>query len=443
MTRQAPVWRPALATLVALAALIAPLAAPLAQAPSRDTLTLASMQRAAIARDPRQQQIELQRRRTSLRLESIAAERLPSLSAQGQAQYQSDVTSIPLRQPGVSVPTPPHDTWDARVEAQEPLYDPSRAPRRAVERAQLAQNEATLRSTVYPLRKQVNQAFFGAALLQARADELATAIASIDAQLSVAEARVAAGTALPSESAALRAELLRRRQDADGVSADRQAALAVLAQLTGERIGEEDAIAIPDLAAEVAAVRAASESPRGRPEFEQFERSRDLLEAQEGVVAARTRPRLSAFARAGYGKPGLDFLQNRFDSYWLGGVQVQWAPWTWGTTARERETIALQREIVRTEEAAFAEAVRRSVASDLATMDRLERALATDDEIIALRERVAREARVRFGEGVLTSADWVNRQNEVLDARLARATHRVQLAQARAHYLTTLGIEVR
>ena len=32
---------------------------------------------------------------------------------------------------------------------------------------------------------------------------------------------------------------------------------------------------------------------------------------------------------------------------------------------------------------------------------------------------------------------------DVLAARLARTTHRVELAQARAHLLTTLGIEVR
>ena len=124
-------------------------------------------------------------------------------------------------------------------------------------------------------------------------------------------------------------------------------------------------------------------------------------------------------------------------------MQLEWTPWNWGTTAREREVLAIQQQVVATEEAAFAERVRRTTAGDLATIDRLERALASDDTIIALRERILRETRLRFTEGVVTSAEWVDRQTDALAARLARATHRVELAQARARFLTSVGIEVR
>ena len=73
----------------------------------------------------------------------------------------------------------------------------------------------------------------------------------------------------------------------------------------------------------------------------------------------------------------------------------------------------------------------------------LERELASDDEIIALRERIAAEARARYAEAVITSAEFVDRETDVLAARLTRSTHRVELAQARARFLTTLGIETR
>jgi len=44
---------------------------------------------------------------------------------------------------------------------------------------------------------------------------------------------------------------------------------------------------------------------------------------------------------------------------------------------------------------------------------------------------------------VITAAEYIDRETDLLNARIARATHRVQLAQARATYLTTLGLEVR
>ena len=48
----------------------------------------------------------------------------------------------------------------------------------------------------------------------------------------------------------------------------------------------------------------------------------------------------------------------------------------------------------------------------------------------------------KLREGVVTAAESVDRDSDVLSARLARIQHRVQLAQARANLLTTLGVEV-
>jgi outer membrane protein TolC len=146
--------------------------------------------------------------------------------------------------------------------------------------------------------------------------------------------------------------------------------------------------------------------------------------------------------RAGLGRPGLNPLGDEFGGYWLAGLQLDWSPWDWGRAGRERQALAIQQEIVATEEAAFTQAIRRGAVRDLATVDRLERALEADDAIIALRDGVLRETRLRFGEGVVTSAEFVDRETEALAARLARATHRVELAQARARFLTLVGVEV-
>ena len=38
-------------------------------------------------------------------------------------------------------------------------------------------------------------------------------------------------------------------------------------------------------------------------------------------------------------KAATKMLSDEFDAYWLAGLQVQWAPWTWGRTRREREVL--------------------------------------------------------------------------------------------------------
>lgn len=410
---------------------------------STDSLRLESLRVASMSSDPRASQIELLATQSLLRLRNIGADLRPALSVDGLAQYQSAVAGLDVTLPGVSLPTPKKDTYDARVGAQQRLYDPTIGPRRSVERAQLAESQARVRSALYLLTESVNAAYFTALRSQTAITQLETTLTDLEAQLSVADARVREGTALPSESNALKAELLRRRQAVAEQHAARKAALAILSDLSGRPIDSLAPLSSPDLTADANAARSGLAALRARPEYEQFARSRDVLEQSANVRAAQDKPRVVAFGRAGYGRPGLNPLANKFDTYWLGGIQLQWTPWTWGTTSRERQLASLQQQIVSTEEQAFTRQLERAVEQDIASIDRLQSSLSDDERIIALREDILAETRRRYRESVITSAEFVDRQTDVLSARLGRALHRVELAQAQAHLLTTLGVEVR
>lgn len=407
-----------------------------------DSLRLGELQAAAEQHDPRARQVAIRESQSALRLRSIAAERLPIVTGSALAQHQSVVTEFPAV-PGRQGPSLLHDTYDANVNLAEPILDPTRAARVAAERAQLARARADVATALYALRQQVNASFFTAAALSARHDAVAAAIVDLEAQAKVVDARVRHGTALRGELSAVRAELLRRRQDDAQLVADRDAALRVLADLTGVTLAPGAPIALPALERSVAESRARRDSVADRPELERFERMRDVLSRQADVVGAETKPRVSAFVRGGVGRPGLNMLSTRAESYWLGGVQVQWNPLDRGRSAREREVLALERDAMSADAAAFRDALRRQTESDVATLDRLERVLDSDDEIVALREQIVREATSRFRESTITAAEYVDRQTDLLTARITRGLHRVELAQARADYLTTLGLQVR
>ena len=431
----------ALAALAVLAATIAAAQQPASQ--PRDSTRLSTLQQQAAASDPRQRQFQLSSSASALRVENIDAERLPALSVNGQAQYQSAVTSIKVPIPGISIPTPPHDTYDARLNAQQSLIDPTIAPRRSAERAQLAETQAGLRVTLYSLRQEVNDAFFAALLLQERDAQLALTIAGLGARLRETATRLREGTALPGDTAAIAATILQREQDLAQARAERGAALARLSELVRRPLGDSAALMLPDLASAVAQARAKPvDSLRGRPEFAQFEATRARLQSQEAIQSAQERPRISAFGRVGYGRPGLDALSTDFQSYWLAGVQLQWSPWTWGSTRRDREAIELQRQIATTNERAFANGLDRGVQQLIATMTRLDTAIALDARIVALRTDIERESAAKLREGAITASEYVDRNTDLLAARLASAQHRVELAQAQANYLTTLGLEI-
>ena len=427
-------------TIGALACLA--LLTPAAHAQIRtDSLRLSTLRGELTKYEPRTAQLDMLAEQSALRLKNISNDLKPSLSIDGLAQYQSDVPAIGANLPGVSFPTPPKDTYDSRLNAQQRIYDPSLNARRSVERAQLAESQARVRTAIYSLNESLNSAFFTALRSQEAIAELETTITDLQAQLDVAEKRVKAGTALPSESAILRAEILRRRQSVAEQAAAKRASLAILSDLTGP-VDTLAPLARPTLDTTVKKLRA-NPYIRARPEYEQFARSEDVFEQIAKSARTRDLPRISAFARVGYGRPGLKFLSDKFDSYWLGGIQFEWTPWSWGQSARERRIAVLQKRIVESEELAFSMQLHRSIEQDLATIDRLEASMADDERIIALRENILTETRSRYRESVITSAEYIDRQTDVLAARLARAIHSVELSQAQAHLLTTLGAEIR
>ena len=418
----------------------------LAQTPAagREPLQLGALQRSAREADARTRELDLLAQQTDLRLRNIDVERWPSVNALGQSQYQSDVPKSPITGPdGQPLFGAPKFTYDASLRVDQRLYDAAIQPRRDLVRADLAESQARVRTALFALRQEVNDAFFAAALLQEQLGTLTATLDDLDKRLQETTTRVREGAALPGDAAAIEATLLQQRQQAEALRSARRAALARLAMLTDRSIAADAVTALPEMADRLAQVRTTLSSQRGRPEYEQFDRARDRTATQQAVTKATDRPQVLAFGRAGFGRPGLNFISDQPEGYALAGVQLQWKAWNWGTSDREREAIALQQRIVSAEEAAFTSGLRRAIESDLATIDQLEASLPADERIVSLRESIDRTARVRLGEGVITASEYLDRRTEWLTAQFDRARHRVELAQARARVLTTLGLEVQ
>jgi outer membrane protein TolC len=298
-------------------------------ATAQDTLRLPALQSAAIRQDPRLRQLELQEAQTALRLRTLAAERLPQLSASGEATQQSEVAALPLNIPNAEVPQPPKDRIEAALNATLLLYEGGALEaRRAAERAQLAAARAEIAAALFPLRSEVSRFYFGALLYQESAREVAALIEDLEARLAVVRSQVGAGAALPGDTAALRAEMLRAEQQRDEFAAERRASLAVLEELTGRAISDEDVLSLPELANEPG--DAAPAEVRAHPQYAVFAARRESLDRQAAVIRARSRPQASAFGKLAYGRPGLQQFSDELHEYWLAGVRVQWSAWDWG-----------------------------------------------------------------------------------------------------------------
>jgi outer membrane protein TolC len=429
---------------LALATLALTLVGPPAHA--QDTLSVEWLQEAALRSDSRADQRALLRAATDLRLAVIGADRLPQLELNGQGTHQSDVTRPTFGVPGVTVPEFPKDRWQTTLDVEQRLYDGGDvARRRELEEARHAESQAALDVALYELRSDVNSAFFSAFLFEKRSAEYDALVADLDARLAAVRARVEAGTALGRDAAEIEAERVRAGLQRDEARASRRAALAILADLVGKPVDTTAVLVLPSdepertQPAELAAVAAL----RRRPEFDQLRQSRARLDREIAYTSTENRPRVFAFGQAGVGLPGLDQFRQSSDAFYQAGLKVEWRPWTWRSAGRKAAAYRLQQDIVATEEKALGRRLARAVVTDLEDIGRLKSALADDERIVALRTEVERQARAQYDEGAITTPDYVESRTDVLEARLTLERHRVELAQARSRYLTTLGITPR
>jgi outer membrane protein TolC len=412
----------------------------------QDTLHLARLQQAAIRSDPRVGQFDLLRSATALRLAVLGSERLPQIGVNGSGSHQSDIIKPSFGIPGATIPDLPRDRWQTTLDVEQILYDGGDIRRRQnLERAREAELAAAVDVALYGLHSEVNAAFFSAFLLQQRAAEYDALLIDLDARLAAVRARVNAGTALGRDAAEVEAELVRAGLQRDEAQAARRASLTILADLVGQPIDTTAVLVLPSQEPE----KTQSLDPsalaqlRLRPEFERLRQSRVRLEREAALAGAENLPRLYAFGQAGVGRPGLDQFRTTSDGFWQAGIRLEWRPWTWRSAGRNVAALQLQQRVLETEEQALARSFGRAVASDLEEISRLRAALREDERVVTLRAQIERQARVQHDEGAITTADYVESRTDVLEARLTLQRHRVELAQARAAYLTTLGLVPR
>ncbi|HVZ47971.1 MAG TPA: TolC family protein, partial [Gemmatimonadaceae bacterium] len=227
--------------------------------------------------------------------------------------------------------------------------------------------------------------------------------------------------------------------------AARRATLANLRRLTGVTIADGDTLVLPDWSARLRGLDAGGDAAalRARPEFQQLALSRARLDRERRLAGVENRPRVVAFAEGGYGRPGLNQFKADPAGYWQAGVKVEWQPFTWGSAGRNDELSVLQERVLTTEEQALADRLARAVQGDVENRARLKAQLADDDEVVALREEALAQGEAQRREGVITAAEAVGLRRDVTDARLARERHRIELAQAEADIVTTLGLTPR
>ena len=358
----------------------------------------------------------------------------PQITINGQATYQSDVTSIPISLPGIKTESLTKDQYKAYADVSQVVYDGGIMSSQAGLQKSLADvDDQKLEIELLKVKERVNQIYFGVFLLDAQLLQIDFVKNDLNASLSKLNSAFENGTALKSSVDVLKAELLKTNQKEIELNTSRIAFLQMLGLLINQELDESTKLEQP------IANNIASEVEINRPELKLFSSQQSMIDKQDGLTISKILPKASLFFQGGYGKPTLNMLQNEFDWFYITGARLTWSLSNLYSYGNEKEINEINKKNIEAQKETFILNTNITVKQQLEEIEKLKKLIYVDKEIIDLRTSVKEAAKSQLENGVITSSDFIRELNAEDSAKQNLAIHTIQLLLAQYNYYLTIG----
>jgi len=379
-------------------------------------------------------QRDLIRQTSGLSIENLSKGYLPQFSLNAQATYQSAVTEPKITAAGAFIEILTKDQYRVLADVNQLIYDGGAIKQQKnIQQLNEEVEQQKVEVELYKLKERINQVFFGVLYLDEQLKQVELVKTDLNNGIKKVEAQVNNGTAFRSNLHLLNAELLKTDQRTIELKASRKGFLDVLELFINQDLSENTRLEKPKIDVSLPA------NEIGRPELKLYSTQEKLLGGQYRLVDSRNRPRASLFFQGGYGKPGLNLFINGFDFFYTTGVRLNWSFGGLYTQKREKKIIELNQKTVDIQKEVFLFNTNTQLKEEQSEVEKLQKLIDTDKEIIDLRIKVKDAAKAQLDNGVITANDYLREVNAEDLARQSLITHQIQLLQAQINYQTISG----
>ena len=347
---------------------------------------------------------------------------LPQFSLFAKASYQSDVTELPVKIPGIDIKGQPKDQYQVMLELKQNIWDGGEIHSKK-ERI-LASSDVErekLNVDMYALNERVDQIYFGILSLDEQLIQNRLLQEDLERSYRQISAYMENGIANQADLDAVKVEQLNTRQKRIELTSLRQAYLKMLSLLTGEELAE-DAKLMKPLGGEYSLLNEIR-----RPELTWFDAQNNQLGIQEEALKVGYLPRLGLFVQGAYGNPGLNMLKDEFAPFYIAGVRLSWNFGSLYTLRNDKKVIAVNRQQLQTNRDVFLFNTRLQATQQSSDIVSMRKQMQDDEEIIRLRTNIRLAAEAKVANGTLTVTDMLREITSENMARQTKALHEVQL----------------
>ena len=346
---------------------------------------------------------------------------LPQLSLEGKATYQSDVITIPLDMPGLEIPVPDKDQYQIVAQANQIIWDGGKiAAKKEMIRAGAIAEEKQLETEIYALRERVNGLYFGILLMQEQVRLQVVLEDELQRNHNRVKSYVENGIANEADLSSVKIEQLKAKQQRIEMESAQQAYLQMLSTLVGAELNMDTEFAKPLISSGNSLVTI------NIPELDLFSAQQATIDAQTTDLKSSIMPVIGAFAQGGYGKPGLNMLQNEFDAFFLGGVKLSWNIGNLYTYKNNVKINELKKLSIDTQRNTFNYNLDMQISEQQNEIERYRKTMQDDEEIIRLQQQIKDAAEAKVENGAMTVSDMLKEVTALDMAKQAKLLHEVQ-----------------
>ncbi|MEO7176916.1 MAG: TolC family protein [Saprospiraceae bacterium] len=354
----------------------------------------------------------------------------PQINIIGQATYQSEVTRIPNIIPNLEIPSADKDQYKLYTDLYQNIYNGGIS--KAKEKIQIAQIEVEKQKVnveIYQVRQRVIQLYFGVVLAQEQLKQIKITESDIQNAKTKVTAAIKYGTASKNNLTILESEEIHLSQKKTELNYQIRINKAQLAKFIATEIDSNTLLILPSSKSEL--------SVGLRPEQLLFEKQKSNFAAQSEMLKTKKMPKVGFFLQAGFGKPGLNFLDNSFRPYYLAGLRTQWTISDWYNLDHDKNIIRLQQSMVDQQDNTFKFNLDQQVLQSNLEYQKYQELIAQDEQIISLRKQIKETATIQLENGIITSTDFLKELNAEEFAREEMSVHiiRMHLLQYQLQFL--------
>ena len=398
-------------------------------------ITLDECQQKAVENFPTNKQLGLNQTKHKLLIENIKKNYLPALNFNSQISYQSDVTKVPsVPVPGFSMPSLSNDWYKFNLDIDQLIWDGGLTKKQqALENYDYKISDQSVKVKSYQLKQQVNVLYFNMLFLKENIDVLHILIDDLNARIKDADAALQNGMLLQSDVNVLKVNKKQAEQQLIEKQEDLKGLMGAMQELTHLKISSADQLQAPEIKIN------SYQYVNNRPAYRLLSLQQNKFDALKSLTAAKRMPVFKAFGQAGYGKPGYDMLNPDFDDYYMVGIRLHWNIYDWGHVKHEKAILNVQRAIVKTEKQTFDQNLKADLQQRRAGIQKFEKLLTTDREILDLQKSVVETANHKLKNGTITPTNYLIELNKQIRAQLNMEAHKLQLIFAKYQYVTAIG----